>query len=104
MYMVQIEEKKIDKLSEHIEESLRHMGKAMQCVDEWMEEGGFGHGNRGGMGYRNEGGRYGGGSYGYRYPMTGGMGYRDEEEWEDDDMIGERRGRRQRRDSRGRYM
>lgn len=101
MYLVEIEEKKIDKLSEHIEESLRHMGKAMQCVDEWMEEGSMKH--HGGMGYRNEGGRYGGGRMGYRYPVMGGsgMGYRDDEGWDDDDMISERRGRK--RDSRGRY-
>ena len=104
-YMIETTEHKVGKLSEHIEQSLRHMGKAMQCVDEWMEEShGSGQGYRGGYGMRSEGGRYGGGSYGNRYPMTGGMGYRDEEDddWDEDNM-GERRGRR-RRDSRGRYM
>jgi hypothetical protein len=101
MYMIQIEEGKMDKLSEHIEQSLKHMGKAMQCVDEWMDEGGMGH--REGSSY--SGGRYGGGNMGSRYPMYGGygMGYKDDEDWEDDEMMGERRGRR-RRDSRGRYM
>lgn len=101
MYMIQIEEKKMDKLSDHIEQSLKHMGKAMQCVEEWMDESGMGE--RGGYGNREQGGRYGGGSMGQRYPMYGGygMGYKDEEEWEEESM-GERRGRR--RDSRGRYM
>lgn len=111
MYMIQIEETKMDKLSEHIEQSLKHMGKAMQCVEEWMEEGSMGqrggYGNRGGQGGygggSSYGSRYGGGSMGQRYPMYGGygMGYKDEEEWEEESM-GERRGRR--RDSRGRYM
>lgn len=102
MYMIQIEEKKMDKLSDHIEQSLKHMGKAMQCVEEWMDESGMGE--RGGYGGGSSyGSRYGGGSMGQRYPMYGGygMGYKDEEEWEEESM-GERRGRR--RDSRGRYM
>lgn len=107
MYMIQIEEKKMDKLSEHIEESLRHMGKAMQCVDEWMMDNGMGersgnYGSRGGyVGRGGYGNRYSGGSMGNRY----GIGYKDDEEdeWEDEEMMGERRGRR-RRDSRGRYM
>lgn len=107
--MIEITEKKVDKLSEHLEQGLRHLGKAMQCVDEWMQEGGMGerggnYGNRGGQG----GGRYGNRydememreSYGNRggYRERGGsMGYRDEdEEWE----MQERR----RRDSRGRYI
>lgn len=105
--MIEITEKKVDKLSEHLEQGLRHLGKAMQCVDEWMQEGGIGE--RGGsMGYR---GGQGGGRYGNRYDememreygnrggygSRGSMGYRDEdEEWE----MQERR----RRDSRGRYM
>lgn len=96
-YMIEITEKKAEKLSEHIEESLRHMGKAMQCVEEWMEGSEMGHRN----GYGMRGGyvsRYGGGS----------MGYRDDDDWEEmneryEDEMGERRGRR-RRDSRGRYM
>lgn len=111
MTFIQIEEKKMDKLSDHIEQSLKHMGKAMQCVEEWIDESGMGerggYGNRGGQGGygggSSYGSRYGGGSMGQRYPMYGGygMGYKDEEEWEEESM-GERRGRR--RDSRGRYM
>lgn len=100
-----IEESKMNKLSEHIEEGLRHMGKAMQCVDQWVEESGMGE--RGGMNYRggSYGSRYGqGGSrYGNRYDemgYRGGYGMRDDDEWEDEEM-GERR-RRNRRT--GRYM
>ena len=44
--------------------------------------------------------RYGERSYyGDRYGMRGSYGRRDHEDWEDDDMYGERR----MRDSRGRY-
>lgn len=98
--IIEITEKKMEKLSDHIEESLRHMGKAMQCVDEWMEEGGMHHH----------------GSYGNRYyepymmnnRYSGGrMNYREHDDWDDDDwedgMMHERRSRR-RRDSKGRYM
>lgn len=101
MYMIEISDSKVGKLSEHIEESLRHLGKAMQCVDEWM--GGDGYGERDSMGYRQSS-RYSGGSYGNRYERygeRGSMGYRDDDD-DDDDMMGERRGRR-RRDTMGRY-
>lgn len=102
MMILQIEESKFNKLSDHIEQGLHHLGRAMSCVEQMLgdekmhERGGY-------MGYREQGGRYGGGSMGQRYPMYGGygMGYKDEEEWEEEQM-GERRGRR--RDSRGRYM
>jgi hypothetical protein len=78
-YMIEITEHKKEKLSEHIENALHEMGRAMQCVETLGEH-----------------------EYGHRdsYGMRGSYGMRDE--WEDDDM-GERRGRR-RRDSRGRYM
>lgn len=103
-YLIEISEQKVNKLSDHIEESLKHLGKAMQCVSEWMEEGeGYGERND----YR--GGSYGDrGRYGNRYDgmnyRGGSMGYRDDDddEWERDEMISERRGRR-RRDSMGRY-
>lgn len=98
MMIIEIEEKKVNKLSEHIEESLRHMGKAMQCVDEWMMENGMNE-RSGYNGNSSYGNRYGsGGNYGNRYPM---YGMRDEDEdW--DEGMSERNGRR-RRDSRGRY-
>lgn len=101
MYLIEIQDSKVEKLSEHIEKSLKHMGKAMQCVEEWMEEGGFGE--RGGMNYR-------GGRYGNRYEdmtMRGGrggyMGYRDDEDDDEWEEMQERRGGRRRRDSMGRY-
>lgn len=96
MTMIEITDKKVEKLSEHIEESLRSLGKAMQCVEQMMEEGGMGE--REGM-PSNRGGGYGN-RYGEREPMPrygNRMGYRDED---DDEDWGERR----RRDSRGRYM
>lgn len=87
-YIIEITEDKLEGLSEHIEKGLRHLGKAMQCVDEWAQES---YGERGRSG-------------------RGGYGERDEEEWEDEmgergygRGYGERRGYR-RRDSRGRYM
>jgi hypothetical protein len=93
-YMIEISESKKEKLSEHIEKALHEMGKAMACVE-----------NFGSMGERMGDGRYGNrydemGERG-RYGMRGGYGMRDDEDWEDDDMMGERR-RRNRRT--GRYM
>lgn len=94
-YMIEIEEKKMDKLSEHLEESLRHMGKAMSCIDTMM---GGGYGEREGMNYRDDESYS---RYGKHIGMRGGsMGYRESEDWDDDEM-NERRGRRRR--SNGRY-
>jgi hypothetical protein len=108
MTIIEISEKKYEKLSEHIEESLRHMGKAMSCIAEIGEPYGLGYRDDESMGYR-DGYSHGGRSYrrdmmGSRYDnygMRGGMGYKDDE-WMDEDEMHERRGRR--RDSRGRYM
>ena len=58
MYMIEITEKKINKLSDHIEESLRHLDKVMQCVDEWMQERGE-IGERNNSSNENSYGRYG---------------------------------------------
>lgn len=63
MRIIKIEESKVDKLSTHIEESLKHLGKAMSCVETLME-GGYGErddeddddemeGMRGGYGMRD---------------------------------------------------
>ena len=41
MRIIKIEESKVDRLSTHIEESLKHLGKAMSCVETLME-GGYG--------------------------------------------------------------
>ena len=104
MYMIEIETKEMDKASEYAEKALKYMGKVMQCLTEWEDEGGYGErGGQGGYSRSMMGSRSG--SYGSRggYGMRGGdMSYRDEEEGEDDEMMGERRGRR-RRDSMGRY-
>lgn len=87
---IEISEKKMEDLSEHIEKALKYMGKAMQCVSAAMEESGMGE--RGGRG-----------DYGGRSMMgsRGGYGNRDDEWDDDDEMMGERR-RRSRRT--GRYM
>lgn len=99
MYMIEIETKEMDKASEYAEKALKYMGKVMQCLTEWGEEGGY-----------SERSGHGGGSYDSRYGMRsrydnygqrGDYGYRDEEDWEMDDEMGERR-RRSRRT--GRYM
>lgn len=94
-YMIEITESKVDKLSEHIEQGLRHLGKAMQCVEEWKEKSHSHYGDR------NEGGRYRTSS---AYGNRGSMGYRDEEDWEEMNERYEEMGERRRRDSRGRYM
>lgn len=99
MYMIEITEKKYDKLSEHIEESLRHLGKAMSCIAEIGEPYGMGHRDDE---YPYEGGRSRSmtqGGYGSRYDNYG-MGYRDDDD-DDDEMMAERR-RRSRRT--GRFM
>ena len=100
MYMIEISDSKVDKMSEYVEDMLWAGGELMHCIEKMKSE----HG-----GYGEREGRQGGSSYGSRYGMRSrydnygqredyGMrgGYRDDEEWE----MGERR----RRDSRGRYM
>ena len=110
MYMIEIETKEMDKASEYAEKALKYMGKVMQCLTEWEEEGEHGYGER--EGYSHEGRSYRkdmmGSRYGMRsrydnYGQRGDYGYKDDEDWDEDEMMGERRGRR-RRDSRGRYM
>lgn len=111
MSVIMISEDKVETLSEHIEKGLRHLGKAMQCVDEWMHDG---YGERDGRMERDV--------YGERMPRVYGRGYgeRDDEEWrEERDRMGERErygerdrmgdygrgyGQRRTRDARGRYM
>lgn len=93
MYMVKITEDKLGTLTENIENGLRYIGKAMQCLDELN---GGNYGERGGMNYRYpmpDDGMSMRGGMNYRYPDYP-MGMRE------DDMYGERR----MRDSRGRYM
>lgn len=101
MYMIQIEESKVEKMSELAEKMLKYGGKLMQCIEEMSEESGMGmreggYGNRGGQGGGSYGSRYGnrmgerGGGYGNRYGERGSMDYRDDDEWEDE--MNERRG------------
>lgn len=93
MMMIEITESKMNKLSEHVEESLRHMGKAMQCIDSWMEGSEMSH--RGGYGNR--------GGYGSRYGGGSSMGYRDYDDWEEMEERPEEMSERRRRRSNGRY-
>ena len=76
-YMIEISESKKEKLSEHIEKALHEMGKAMAICEQFGDE------------------------YGSRYGERGRYGMRDDEDWDEDEMMGERR-RRSRRT--GRYM
>ena len=99
MYMIEIETKEMDKASEYAEKALKYMGKVKQCLTEWGEEGGYGE--RSGQGGGSYDSRYGMRSRYDNYGRRGDYGYRDEEDWEMDDEMGERR-RRSRRT--GRYM
>ena len=82
MHLIEITEHKKEKLSEHIENALHEMGRAMQCAQS-LGEHEYGHRDRN-MIRRDD-----------------DYGMREHYEWDDDDMS-ERRGRR-RRDSMGRY-
>lgn len=93
-YLIEISEQKKEKLSEHIEKALHEMGKAMAICEQF-----------GSMGERQGGGSYGNryddmGERG-RYGNRGDYGMRDDEDWDENEMMGERR-RRSRRT--GRYM
>ena len=98
MYMIEISDTKVDKMSEYVEDMLWAGGELMHCLEKMKGESGYGERGRSGGSYGSRGG-YGMRSRYDNYGSRGGnMGYRDEEEeWED---MGERR----RRDSRGRYM
>lgn len=89
MKIIEITETKVDKMAEYAEDALHAMGRLMSCISS-LENGGYGER----YGDYGERGRYGN--------RGGSMNYRDDEDWDSDDMIGERRGRR-RRDSMGRY-
>lgn len=94
MYTVKISQKKKEKLTEHAEKALKHLGKLMQCVEELGEDDGMGERYN----YRN--GSMGGGNMGGRYGNR--MGERDD--WDDDDDDDYPMGERRRRSSSGRYM
>lgn len=91
MVTIKITTKKKEKMSEHAEKALRHMGKLMQCIEELGEDDDMGE---------RYGNRYEGGNYGNRYGNRF-MGERDDEDDDDDYPMHERR-RRSR--TTGRYM
>lgn len=102
MVMIEVSESKIGKMAEYAEKMLRYGGKLMSCIDT-IERGEYGDRE----GYHEDGSSYGS-RYGMRsrydnYGQRGDYGYKDDDDWDEDEMMGERRGRR-RRDSRGRYM
>jgi hypothetical protein len=77
-YMI-IQKKDKQKMSEMVEDILYTAGRLMHCVEEMEEMDEYGE--RRGSGYGNR--------YGNRYDgMRGGYGNRD---WDDDEMMGERR-------------
>lgn len=96
MVQIRITSKKREKMSEHAEKALKHLGKLMQCIEELGDDD---------MDERYGSGRYGsgGGSMGERYPMGGRMNGRDDWEDDDDDERMPQMGERRRRASNGRY-
>ena len=107
MYMIEISDTKVDKMSEYVEDMLWAGGELMHCLEKMKGESGYGE--RGGQGYGRNGSRGGnrGGSYGNRYDemeMRGGYGSRGSMGYRDEDDDWEEMGERRRRDSRGRYM
>lgn len=103
-YMIEINEDKFDKMAEYTEKMLKYGGKLMSCLSEVGED--YGISFRDDNDYR--GGSYGDrGRYSNRYDgmnyRGGSMNYREDyDDWEEPEMIGERR-RGRRRDSMGRY-
>ena len=64
--LLQVRDDKVDYLAENIENGLRYLGKAMQCIDEMKQMGGISQqrmdGSQYGMsGERRWGNQYGGG-------------------------------------------
>lgn len=102
MYVIEISDSKIDKMSEYVEDMLWAGGELMHCLEKMKGESGYGHressrgsryGERSGQGYRGSyGSRYDEMGERGRYGSRGSMGYRDEEEWDEEESMGERRG------------
>jgi hypothetical protein len=100
--MIEISDTKVDKMSEYVEDMLWAGGELMHCLEKMKGESGYGERE----GYSHEGRSYRKDMMGSRYGMRSrydNYGYKDDDDWDEDEMMGERRGRR-RRDSRGRYM
>lgn len=102
MYVIEISDSKIDKMSEYVEDMLWAGGELMHCLEKMKGESGYGHressygsryGERSGQSYRGGyGSRYDEMRERGRYSSRGSMGYRDEEEWDEEESMGERRG------------
>ena len=56
MYVIEITEDKLQSMAEHVEKSLRHMGKLMQCIEGLEEDfsGSGAYGEKGRLGMRDE--------------------------------------------------
>ena len=107
-YVIEISDSKVDKMSEYVEDMLWAGGELMHCIEKMKGEHGYGERegySHEGRSYRKDmmGNRYGMRSRYDNYGQRGDYGYKEDEDWDDEEMMGERRGRR-RRDSRGRYM
>ena len=86
MMYFEIEEDKVETLSENLENGLRYIGKAMQCIDEMRSRGGersgmrrSGYGMRDDMDQQGQMGNRGGGygmRMGRRMSRRDGMTYR----------------------------
>ena len=87
MLVIEISERKLDKLEENTRKMFKHAGKVMECIEELREASGMGERRGGGYGNRNYDG------YGNRGYNNGGYGNRHEEDDDDDfEDMGERRG------------
>ena len=94
-FIIEISSEEKDELKDKAKKLLKYGKELYECIEglaegqQMGERGGYGrYGNRGG-------GYYSGGGYGNRY------GNREDEDWDDDDDFGERRGRSSRT---GRYV
>ena len=100
-YMIEVKEDKVEKLSEHIEKGLHHLGRAMTCVEAML---GQEYNDRDDMRREHEMRHYGRmhDDEMMRYPHH--INYRDDDDY-DEDELNERRYRKygRRRDSMGRY-
>lgn len=89
MRVIEISEKKREKMSEHVEDALYAMGKVMSCLEELDDDMGE-RGGRGGRG-RSMGSRD---RYGNRNYRGRSEDYGNKDDWDedyDDEPMGERR-------------
>lgn len=101
-YLIEISDNKLDKMSEYVEEMLWAGGELMHCLEKVKGKSGYGERESYGSRYGERGGQGSRGGYGSRYDEMsergrygsrgGSMGYRDEEEWDEEESMGERRG------------